>query len=75
MYRTEDWWTYEICPGRHVRQFHQQGKTLMAQYWLGKINANATKVRPNRRLDIHRTQILLECCSTQLLIMQSSDMP
>ena len=26
MYRIEDWWTYELCYKKHVRQFHKDEK-------------------------------------------------
>ena len=46
LYRNEDWWTYEICTGRHVRQFHQQGTELLSEYLLGKYDVNASDVSP-----------------------------
>ncbi len=24
LYRIDDWWTYELCYKRHVRQFHKE---------------------------------------------------
>ncbi|KAK9795963.1 hypothetical protein WJX73_009024 [Symbiochloris irregularis] len=42
LFRQEDWWTYEICPGQHVRQFHQHNQELQSQYDLGKFDSNAT---------------------------------
>lgn len=45
-YRAEDWWTYEVCYKRHVRQFHrehtQDGSMKIAvEYSLGNYNASA----------------------------------
>lgn len=28
MYRIEDWWTYELCYKRSVRQFHKEGNKV-----------------------------------------------
>jgi hypothetical protein len=36
MYRAEDWWTYELCFGRGVRQFHKEGDRLVSQFDLGR---------------------------------------
>lgn len=44
LFRQEDWWTYEICPGQHVRQFHQHNQELQSQYDLGRYDGNATEV-------------------------------
>jgi len=51
--RHEGWWTYEICYGRHVRQFHikvvKTGKghkqVLEQEYLLG--SANTTQIKPS----------------------------
>lgn len=29
MYRIEDWWTYELCYKKHVRQFHKDDKVWL----------------------------------------------
>ncbi|TRY68484.1 hypothetical protein TCAL_01386 [Tigriopus californicus] len=41
-YRLEHYWTYELCHGRHVRQFHEErdGKNVKTtEYFLGRYNA------------------------------------
>lgn len=37
LYRTIDWWTYEVCYKQHVRQFHNDAATnkLASEYMLG----------------------------------------
>eukprot|EP01102_Stenamoeba_stenopodia_P011979 TRINITY_DN3725_c0_g1_i1.p1 TRINITY_DN3725_c0_g1~~TRINITY_DN3725_c0_g1_i1.p1 ORF type:complete len:320 (-),score=70.02 TRINITY_DN3725_c0_g1_i1:16-975(-) len=35
LYRLTGWWTYEFCRGSHVRQFHQEEKTVVSQFYLG----------------------------------------
>jgi len=40
-YRLESYWTYELCHGKHLRQYHEErdGKTIKVQeYFLGKFN-------------------------------------
>ena len=64
LFRQEDWWTYEICPGQHVRQFHQHNQELMSQYDLGKYDSNATDVRPS---------LCLVCCGVAQLCCGESD--
>lgn len=38
-YRVEDWWTYEVCYKRHVRQYHKEHKRLVAEFLLGRYSA------------------------------------
>ncbi|BDA50418.1 probable protein OS-9 at N-terminal half [Coccomyxa sp. Obi] len=41
MYRIEDWWTYELCYKKHVRQFHKDEKAphqVVADFSLGSYN-------------------------------------
>jgi len=43
-YRLESYWTYELCHGKHLRQYHEEreGKTIKVQeYFLGKFNKEA----------------------------------
>ncbi|XP_063703526.1 endoplasmic reticulum lectin 1 isoform X2 [Culicoides brevitarsis] len=45
-YRIESYWTYEVCHGRYIKQFHEEreGKTIKAQdYMLGKWNQTLTE--------------------------------
>lgn len=45
-YRIESYWTYEVCHGRYIKQFHEEreGKTIKAQdYMLGKWNQSLTE--------------------------------
>jgi len=47
LYRMEDWWTYELCPGVHARQFHREGEgrdgepgAIVSEFVLGRFNAS-----------------------------------
>jgi len=44
VHRLESYWTYELCHGKHLRQYHEEreGKTIKVQeYFLGKFNKEA----------------------------------
>jgi hypothetical protein len=32
----EPWWTYELCIGKWVRQFHEEGGAIVSEYFLGR---------------------------------------
>ena len=34
-YRVEDWWTYEVCYRKHVRQYHKEQGKVVSEYLLG----------------------------------------
>ncbi|XP_031435171.1 endoplasmic reticulum lectin 1 isoform X2 [Clupea harengus] len=39
-YRLESYWTYEVCHGKHLRQYHEEketGQTNIQEYYLGSI--------------------------------------
>ena len=39
-YRIEDWWTYELCYGKSLRQYHKgPGEVVDMQYVLGRYDA------------------------------------
>lgn len=45
-YRIESYWTYEVCHGSYVKQFHEEreGKSIKVQeYYLGKWNKDKTE--------------------------------
>ncbi|XP_011268782.1 endoplasmic reticulum lectin 1 isoform X1 [Camponotus floridanus] len=69
-YRLESYWTYELCHGRYVRQYHEdrEGKKIkMQEYYLGTLD-KAQKLKllayyneqandPNRKLNIPTKKI------------------
>jgi endoplasmic reticulum lectin 1 len=43
-YRLEQYWTYELCHGKYLRQFHEDSasqKTKSQEYFLGKFDSNS----------------------------------
>uniref|UniRef100_A0A1B6G9A4 Endoplasmic reticulum lectin 1 n=1 Tax=Cuerna arida TaxID=1464854 RepID=A0A1B6G9A4_9HEMI len=46
-YRLESYWTYEVCHGRYVRQYHEDrevSKTKTQEYFLGRWDKNAQEI-------------------------------
>ncbi|KAJ1519680.1 hypothetical protein ONE63_004943 [Megalurothrips usitatus] len=46
-YKPESYWTYEICHGRYVRQYHEERegkKVKMQEYFLGRWDNSMTKL-------------------------------
>ncbi|XP_050036580.1 endoplasmic reticulum lectin 1 [Dermacentor andersoni] len=46
-YRLEQYWTYELCHGKSVRQYHEESidnKVVLQQYYLGKYDAKKLEV-------------------------------
>ena len=33
---SEGWWTYELCVGMYIRQYHKEGDSVSQEYFLGK---------------------------------------
>ncbi len=34
--QVEGWWTYEVCFGKYVRQYHLEKEKITAEYYLGR---------------------------------------
>ncbi|KAL6062151.1 Protein OS-9 [Balamuthia mandrillaris] len=45
LYRLTGWWTYELCHGRTIRQFHSEGEKTTAEFLLGKAMDTSTSAR------------------------------
>lgn len=43
-YKAEDWWRYEVCYNKHVKQFHSEGETTVDEYSLGQFDEAATNL-------------------------------
>lgn len=51
LYLIDDWWTYEYCPLRHVRQIHREGTRTTVDHLLGLYDeTKPTIVKRVRRL-------------------------
>lgn len=35
-YRIEEWWTYELCYKKKLRQYHKDSGKVVSQYLLGR---------------------------------------
>ena len=35
LYRVEEWWTFELCYKKHMRQFHKEQNQVVSEYSLG----------------------------------------
>lgn len=54
-YRLESYWSYEVCHGRYVRQYHEEreGKQVKSQqYYLGRLNSDKQKKLEDKMLDM-----------------------
>ena len=40
--KTVGWWTYEVCPLSHVKQFHAENSKVLSNFDLGFINTEKT---------------------------------
>ncbi|QDZ18416.1 PRKCSH domain-containing protein [Chloropicon primus] len=40
--KADGWWTYELCPLTHIRQYHSEHNVILSSYNLGTFNANRT---------------------------------
>ncbi|KAK9814659.1 hypothetical protein WJX72_009344 [[Myrmecia] bisecta] len=50
-YRIEDWWTYEYCYKKHVRQFHKDKDVVESEYSLGTFDADQSDANTVQVLD------------------------
>ena len=41
-YRVEEWWTYELCYRKQLRQYHKEGGRVVSQYLLGRYSGAST---------------------------------
>eukprot|EP00298_Acanthocystis_sp_HF-20_P029095 c796_g1_i1.p1 GENE.c796_g1_i1~~c796_g1_i1.p1 ORF type:complete len:419 (+),score=159.50 c796_g1_i1:29-1285(+) len=45
IFRNEGWWTYEFCFKQRIRQFHVEGKKLVAEFFLGLHDAVKSQIK------------------------------
>ncbi|XP_073484664.1 endoplasmic reticulum lectin 1 [Aquarana catesbeiana] len=51
-YRIESYWTYEVCHGKHIRQYHEEkeaGQTRIQEYYLGNMVKKSSHDSGDRR--------------------------
>lgn len=53
VYSTEGWWQYELCFGRHIRQFHVEGDSVVTEFYLGRAPAKPSITRQELQT-VHR---------------------
>eukprot|EP00271_Cylindrocystis_brebissonii_P013173 TRINITY_DN32793_c0_g1_i1.p1 TRINITY_DN32793_c0_g1~~TRINITY_DN32793_c0_g1_i1.p1 ORF type:complete len:391 (-),score=89.62 TRINITY_DN32793_c0_g1_i1:756-1928(-) len=42
-YRVEGWWTYELCFKKHLRQYHSEKDQVVAEFYLGLYDKEASE--------------------------------
>ncbi len=69
-YRVEDWWTYEVCYKKHVRQYHKDQNKVVSEYLLGRYNRDDDSLN-----EIHVSQVTVACAPTTLWGAVAARMP
>uniref|UniRef100_A0A023FQL9 Endoplasmic reticulum lectin 1 n=1 Tax=Amblyomma cajennense TaxID=34607 RepID=A0A023FQL9_AMBCJ len=79
-YRLEQYWTYELCHGKSIRQYHEESvgnKVVMQEYYLGKYDPTkldrdeANYLADKRQVRVHRpTAVRCQCTLLSSLSFQ-----
>ncbi|KAM3606858.1 uncharacterized protein V6R79_024604 [Siganus canaliculatus] len=54
-YRIESYWTYEVCHGKHVRQFHEEketGQISVQEYFLGNLAQSSQSTEADKAEEV-----------------------
>ncbi|KAF6723751.1 Endoplasmic reticulum lectin 1 [Oryzias melastigma] len=58
-YRIESYWTYEVCHGKHVRQYHEEKETgqkmSVQEYYLGKMIQKSNLAETGEEMEDDKT--------------------
>ncbi|KAG7230141.1 hypothetical protein INR49_009861 [Caranx melampygus] len=55
-YRIESYWTYEVCHGKHIRQYHEEketGQISVQEYFLGNLAEKSQSTETEHRGSAH----------------------
>nr|DBA27147.1 TPA: hypothetical protein GDO54_011322 [Pyxicephalus adspersus] len=58
-YRIESYWTYEVCHGKHIRQYHEEkeaGQTNIQEYYLGHMVKKSSRETGDQRHEGEKTE-------------------